>query len=147
MEADIDRAAPVVTHDEITIQAPIATVWDMLTDIDAWPEWNRDVRSARLHGPLEAGTEFTWKAGPGTIRSTLVAVDPPHGIAWHGRTMGITARHVYRLEDLEGGVRVTTEESWQGFLPKLLGRSMQRTLDESIRRGLESARDAAEARA
>ena len=49
---DINRNAPVITRDEIVIAAPLSTVWSLLTDIAAWPEWQQDVNRASLEGPL-----------------------------------------------------------------------------------------------
>jgi uncharacterized membrane protein len=37
----IDRDAPVIAHHEIDIAAPLDTVWNLHTDVDAWPAWNQ----------------------------------------------------------------------------------------------------------
>ena len=34
---DINTNAPVITRDEILISAPIQTIWDVQTDVGAWP--------------------------------------------------------------------------------------------------------------
>ena len=51
---------------------------------------------------LTPGSTFRWKAGPGTITSTLQRVERPRVIAWAGRTFGIKANHVYTLEPRDG---------------------------------------------
>ena len=68
---EINNNAPAVAHAEVEAAAPPESVWAVLAEIDKWPRWNPDVKSASLAGPLAPGTQFRWKAGPGTITSTL----------------------------------------------------------------------------
>ena len=42
---DINQAAPVVASGTIEIAAGPEVVWDLLADIERWPEWNADVKS------------------------------------------------------------------------------------------------------
>jgi uncharacterized protein YndB with AHSA1/START domain len=85
--------APVRSRREIEIAAPPEAVWDVLTHFEEWPQWNREVKSMSFDGPVAPGSEFRWKAGPGTIVSTLEQVEPPRMISWRGRTMSIKAMH------------------------------------------------------
>ena len=111
-----------------------------------WPRWNADIKEARIEGDLAPGTSFTWKAGPGTIRSTLREVDQPHVLGWTGKTMGIPAIHVYRLEQADGHTRVVLEESWDGVLARVLRKPFQKTLEKAVNDGLRSVKTEAEAR-
>lgn len=45
---DINTNAPVIPRDEILISAPIQTVWDIQTPVDAWPTWQPDVDKGEL---------------------------------------------------------------------------------------------------
>ena len=56
--------------------------WDVLTAIDRWPSWNPDIKSMSIQGDLAEGSVFRWKAGAGTITSTIQRVEPPRLIAW-----------------------------------------------------------------
>jgi hypothetical protein len=129
---DINRAAPAIASGEAFIDADPNTVFSVISAIGAWPSWNPDVKSAELDGPVEPGTVFRWKAGPSPLSSTLQVVDPPHEIAWTGRTMGIKAIHVFRFEAHDDGTLARSEESWQGLLPSLLKRWSRRTLEKGI---------------
>jgi uncharacterized protein YndB with AHSA1/START domain len=140
----IDEDAPAVARGEIDIDAGIDVVWRILTTISEWPTWNPDVRSARLDGKLEPGTRFRWKAGPGTITSTLQVVEPPHRIAWIGRTMSIRAVHVYDLDERGGVTHVRSAESWDGLLVRILRGSLRKTLQTSTDKGLARLKAAAE---
>jgi hypothetical protein len=141
---DVDRSSPVVGRAEAEVAASPEAVWELVAGIDRWPSWNPDVRSAELQGPLAPGSTFRWKAGPGTIVSTLRHVDRPREIGWTGRTMGIEAVHVYRLEPADGGTRVVSEESWSGLPARLLRGRMAKTLERSLEAGLAHLAAAAE---
>ena len=132
----INERAPVIASGEIEVAADASIIWEIISTIDRWPEWNADVLSASLQGELAPGSKFIWKAGHMTITSTISQVDRPHILAWTGTTLGIKAVHIWRLEKSGKGVLVKTEESWDGLLPRLLRGSMQRMLKRSIASGL-----------
>lgn len=132
----IKASAPAIARESIVVAASPEATWAVLSDIRRWPEWNAAVTRTTVDGPLTSGTIFRWKAGPGMITSTIEAVDPPHLIAWTGRTMGITAVHLHRLAPVAGGTRVTSEESWDGLVVRLLPASMRKTLQASIEAAL-----------
>jgi hypothetical protein len=132
----VDRDAPVLASAEAVLTTSPEAVWALLSDIEGWPAWNPDVKQARLGGPLAPDSEFTWKAGLGTIRSVLRVVEPPNRIGWTGKTMGIAAAHVWTIEALEAGTHVLTEESWDGFIVKLLRGMMRKQLQKSMDAGL-----------
>jgi uncharacterized protein YndB with AHSA1/START domain len=139
--------APVKSKREVQIAAPTEVVWEVLTGFERWPEWNPEVKSMSFDGPVAPGSEFRWKAGPGTIVSTLELVDPPRYIRWRGRTMSIKALHEWRFEPSIGGTRVETEESFSGLLARLFRGSLQKTLDSSTESGLEHLKRESERRA
>lgn len=139
--------APVKSKREVEITAPPEVVWEVLTGFEQWPDWNPDVRSMSFAGPVAPGSEFRWKAGPGTIVSTLEEVDRPRYIRWRGRTMSIKAMHEWRFEPSNGGTRVDTEESFSGLLARLFRGSLQKTLDRSTESGLEHLKRESERRA
>ena len=143
---EVDRSAPAVAEAELQVGAPPEVVWDVMADVDRWPEWNPDVKEAMLEGALAPGSTFRWKAGPGTITSTLREVEPPTAIGWSGRTMGISALHVWRLEPRGEGTLVRTEESWNGLPVRVLRGRMQRTLQQAVDAGLRALKAEAERR-
>jgi uncharacterized protein YndB with AHSA1/START domain len=144
---DINHEAPATAEGELQIAADPQTVFSVISAVDQWPLWNPDVRSVDLEGPVEPGTVFRWKAGPGKITSMLQVVDPPREIAWTGTTMGIKAVHVFRFEASDGGTRASSEESWEGLLPRLSKGYSRRTLATGIRTVLAALQVEAERRA
>ena len=99
--AGINESAPVVGRSEVEIAAAPESVWEVLTSFEHWPSWLRDVKSMSMQGPVAVGSVFKWKAGPGTITSTIQRVERPRLIAWTGRTFGIRAIHFWSLEARE----------------------------------------------
>jgi uncharacterized protein YndB with AHSA1/START domain len=144
MQFEINYDAPAVAEARSLIDAPPERVWHVLTDIDAWPEWQSRVSRAQLEGPLEPGSTFRFKAGM-SIVSTLRAVEPPYRVAWEGRALGIYARHRWTLERTDGGTRVETAESFEGVLVRLLRPVMQRSLKKALDRGLAELKEDTEA--
>jgi hypothetical protein len=143
-DAAIPEGAPVFSSTELVIEAPVETVWGVLTAIGDWPSWNPDVKSVSIEGPVFEGATFRWKAGPGTIRSTIVSVDQPRLIAWTGKSLGIKAVHVWRLEQRNGTTLVRTEESYEGLVARSFRRSLQKKLDMALVAGLRHLKTEAE---
>ena len=143
----IDVGAPVVGAAEVDISAEPELVWDVLTAFDRWPTWNPDIKSISMHGDVAAGSEFRWKAGPGTITSTIQEVDPPRRITWTGRTLGIRAVHVWWLEPSDGVTTVLTEESYAGVVARVFRQTLQKALDRALDNALRCLKAEVERRA
>jgi hypothetical protein len=77
----------------------------------------------------------------GTITSTLRQVTPPRVLAGTGRTVGIKAVHVYRLEPRDGSTVVHTGESWEGAAARVMRRSLQRQLENALPPGLQRLKE------
>ncbi len=140
----IYKTSPVVASAEVEMGADIELVWKLLSTMDHWPEWNSDVRSAKIYGALTPGSHFIWKAGHMTITSTISQVYKPHLLAWTGRSLGIAATHTWHMESKREGVLVRTEESWEGPFPLLLPWLAKKLLQESIQSWLQQLKAAAE---
>jgi Polyketide cyclase / dehydrase and lipid transport len=120
---EINAAAPVITRDEIVIDAPIETIWEIQTDVPGWPAWQPEVDGAQADGPLAAGSVFSWQ----TAGLDIVAV------------------HAWTLTERDVGVLVHTEESWEGEPVIAQIEALQAALDASLRAWLENLKRTAEA--
>ena len=94
----IDRDAPVIARHEIDINAPLDTVWNLHTDVDAWPAWNLEVTAAKLDGAFAPGSSFTWTSYGFTVTSTIYIVED------HSRTLWAAPRKA-SWEPTNGGSR------------------------------------------
>jgi uncharacterized protein YndB with AHSA1/START domain len=140
----IDLNAPITLEESIVIAAPIETVWQLMSDIPKWPQWNPAITNATLNGPLQTGTTFVWKSGPGSITSMLHAVEAPTLIGWTGTSMGLHVVHLWRFESNGTNTTVTTEESAGGITAWLLKGYCKKTLTEAVVDALQALRVAAE---
>lgn len=148
---NIIKSVPITAAGEIEIAAYPKVVWDVIAGINRWPRWNPDVKSAHLEGKLSPGSRFLWRAGPRqgmpmTIASTIQKVERPRTLAWTGKTLGIKAVHVWRLDQRGDITIVRTKESWEGLLPQIFHSPMQKMLKNSICAGLRSLKAEAERR-
>jgi hypothetical protein len=142
----INENAPVIASAEVKIVAEPETVWDVMTDFDRWPEWNGDVTWVTFEGELKPGSHFKWKVGPGKIKSTLQFMDKPRLLVWKGKTLGIKAIHVWRIQPHNNCTLLVTRESWQGFVVHVFRRSLQKKLQKSIDTGLRYLKEETESR-
>jgi hypothetical protein len=92
----------------IDIAAPPEAVWDVLTDVGAYPEWNPFLTIAQA--PVAVGDRMNVTIRPGrrtmTFRPTVTVFEPGHEISWLGRLLmpGIfDGAHTLSLEALPNG--------------------------------------------
>lgn len=128
----------------IIINAPMSRVWQLITQIDKWSEWNPFVQFSTLHGNVSKGSIFIWKSGGFTITSTLQEVQHFKRLTWSGIAFGTKAFHIWDFEESDQGVVVYTEETFDGWLPRLMTGMMQKKLEETLPKWLGSLKSAAE---
>jgi hypothetical protein len=113
----------------IDIDAGPERVWQTLTDLAAYPQWNPFI--VRAEGSVDVGSSLVLRMQPvggraATLRPTLVDVAPGTHLRWRGR-VGLPhvfdADHEFRIEALEGGgpasrrtrrSAASSSRSWQG---------------------------------
>ena len=140
----VNEEAPVIARGEIEINADPETIWNVITDIEGWPDWNPDVKNASLEGNVAKGSKFRWKASSVTITSIFQKVDKPRFLGWTGKTMGIEALHTWKFEPKNGKTLAKTEESWEGPLTHVMKSRTQHMLQKSIDSALQYLKKEAE---
>jgi hypothetical protein len=141
--AEVQRGAPLHAMQRVTIQAPRARVWDILSAFAAWPSWQPNVTRVDAPTTLAAGAAFTWVNGTSEIHSRLALVRPNEQLAWSGSVSLAKAIHVWRLEAPTADTTVVeVEETLDGFL--LTWFYSQQELDAEVARSLANLRHAAE---
>ena len=143
----IDGDAQVLSRHEVDIRAPLDTVWQLHTDVNAWPTWQPDITAARLDGAFEPGASFAWTSSGFSVTSTIYDVTDGSRTLWGGTAEGITGIHEWTFRNMTQGVIVGTNESFAGEPVERDPSPMQSILDESLIRWLMHLKAAAEARA
>ncbi|MFJ1707534.1 SRPBCC family protein [Kitasatospora sp. NPDC088346] len=139
-------SAPVVVRRSTTVDAPLTRVWTLHTNIAAWPIWHPDVERAELAGPLSRGSSFRWLTHGLDITSTVLELVPYRRIVWGGPAQGIDGIHVWTFEQVDGAVRVHTEESRSDAPVDIRPERLRAALDSSLERWLRYLRATAERR-
>ena len=133
---------------EIEIDAPPPTVWQVLTDFAAYPDWNPFIRS--IEGEPRAGSRLKVRIEPlgaraMTFRPTVRAADPSRELRWLGRLFVpglVDGEHRLALEPLAGQrSRFVQSERFSGLLVGLLSGTLAAT-----ERGLEQMNHALKTR-
>lgn len=136
-------------HTEIQIDAPPATVWAILTDLAAYPDWNPFITSA--DGTLAVGERLVVRLTPPggkplTFKPTVTEIDAGRAFEWLGRLVlpGLfNGRHRFELLPTDDGTRLLQTERFAGVLVPL----MRTNLDTHTRAGFEVMNAALKARA
>ena len=94
-------------HTERTSASP-AAVWALWADPERWPEWNDQLDSAELRGPLEPGSEaaIKYKRG-GRMVFKVVAVTPERLLLNEARLPLARFGHEHRVEPTGSGSEIT----------------------------------------
>lgn len=138
----IDRTAPVISRRSRRIDAPLTVLWRLHIDIPRWPEWQRDIEAATLHGKFIVGSSFTWKTTGlvEPITSTIFVIENERRTVWQGTAMApsgrIDAIHEWKFIAERGGTVVETQESWSGDAVAQNKAALQTMLDQSLDRWL-----------
>jgi len=140
----INQQAPVVVTGKIQIEAPPQKVWSILTDIDHWNRWMKNVSRSKLNGALAPNTTFDWKASGTQIHSKLHTVLPWSFIGWTGKTMSIQAIHNWSISEIGDSAEVFVEESMEGWLAKLFKSYLKESLDKDMLQSLMWLKDECE---
>ena len=143
---DVDRSAPVLAHHEVEIRASLDAVWQLHIDVNDWSSWQEAITEAHIDGPFEPGNSFDWSSYGFDVTSQIYEVSDRSRTLWGGTAEGITGIHEWVFAETDGGVRVTTTESFAGDPVSSDVAGMQGQLDASLVAWLDYLRPAAESR-
>jgi hypothetical protein len=122
--------------DSIEIQASRQAVWEVLTDLAAYPAWNPLFVEAS--GEIAAGQQVTLRSAQPrgrtmTVRVTILAAEPGLELRWTAGLKGlIGGEHAFRLTAEGDRTRLVQSETFGGLLVPFSGRVLQRA-EESFR--------------
>ncbi len=143
-------ARPFVLHTELDINASPEQVWKVLTDRQAYPDWNPFIISST--GELKVGDTITnvlrdTKGSETKFTPKLLTVTPNQELRWIGKVPPgalFDGEHSFRLTALpDGRTRLVQEEKFSGAAVPFT-RSM---LNKTIKPQFEAMNQALAARA
>src|SRR5919112_4157282 len=109
--SDQEQEGPVEQSTRIDVEAPVEHVWEVLREVERWPEWAPTLTSVRRldGGPLAVGSRV--RVEQPRIPPTeyqVTELEPGRSFTWVATGPGVrtTARHLLE-EQPTGGTRVT----------------------------------------
>jgi len=134
-----------ISTDTITIDAPLAVVWAVYSDIEYWPDWTASVTTAHLdpRGPLALGSRASIKQPRfPRVTWTVTAIEPERSWQWANHSIGAHTTADHRLTQLDGGrTRVDLSIDQRGVLGRPIGWVVKRTTRRYLRMEAEGLRD------
>jgi hypothetical protein len=93
-------------HTEIIINAPISKVWDILIDVERYPDWNPSV--AKIWGTLKEGRLIFAHISPlkNVFPIQIISLKEEQELIWKGTLLNsgiMKGEHYYQLKDLGNG--------------------------------------------
>ncbi|MGY1607555.1 SRPBCC family protein [Geodermatophilus sp. SYSU D00700] len=137
-------------RETIDVETPVQRVWEVLLDVERWPEWASTVTAVRRldDGPLAVGSRARVEQPriPPT-EYVVTELEPGRSFTWVATGPGVrtTARHV--VEDLgAGGTRVTLSVEQAGPVGAVVGRFYRRLTDRYLAAEAEGIKARSEGR-
>lgn len=122
-------------HTQINIEANSETVWEILTDFDAYPNWNPFITS--IEGKLELGARLKADIGSFTFKPTVKKLEKGKELTWLGRLLfpGLfDGRHTFEcIPKSDGSTTFIQKEAFSGILVPFL----KKKLDGETKEGFE----------
>jgi len=124
-------------HSKVYKGVSAQTVWDIMTDVNNWPDWHDDLDYCKLEGEFEVGNHFTMKVTNGPkVTIHLIEIDPGKSFTDCTKFFGAKMFDTHLIEEVEGGVRITNKLVVTGPLRwlwvKLVAKNVADTVPEEV---------------
>jgi carbon monoxide dehydrogenase subunit G len=124
-------------EESFRIHAPAETVWTVINDVEAWPEWTPSVKALSLAGTnvLGPGAEATIHLRGGSRATWRVTeYEPPRQFTWEATVMpGVKIIAGHRAEPDGDGARGTLWTETAGPLSPVFGWLLMRMGAQNVR--------------
>lgn len=115
---------PYTIKEHLDLDVSPAVAFDTLADHDSWPGWmpKSFLPVGPSLGTLRVGLTPRVRINglPFTTPLPVTVVDRPREITWAGGTASLQGVHTFLFEARDRGTRVTSVETWSGWLAWLL---------------------------
>lgn len=134
---------------EIEIQASPEKVWQILTNLGEYPQWNPFIHHAIGTATVGEKVDITFRSGSKemTLHCTVVKVEPNRELRWKYHVILpalFSGEHSFVIEPIDNNrVRFVDREIFNGLLVS----SQAKDIDINSRRGFEAMDKALKARA
>lgn len=116
----VPSRCPIHFTNELEVSAPPETIWSLLTNTNAWPQFYPSISQVQLlhgHETLQMGTEFETSFAGQDVSASVQEFEPYIRIAWGGYPKVAEeskAYHAWIITPTPGGCHLWTEETMRG---------------------------------
>lgn len=135
-DLDINRSASVIARHSILIDAHVEEVWDKLTLIEDWGEWQSSISSVQMDTSAHKNKLFMWTSDGIPFHSIIHTDKRYQSFGWIGTTWGAQAIHNWYFTKEGDRTKVIVEESLQGLLVSIFSDYFQSNLNASMQTNL-----------
>lgn len=119
----------------VRIDAPPARVWQVMRDVERWPEWTPGVTSVEIvgGGPLALGSRVRVrqpKLPP--VEWTVTELIEDRGFTWVAQSPGARVAGHHLIEPEGTGSRVMLELQYEGPVARLVARLSRKITEQYI---------------
>jgi hypothetical protein len=105
----------------LDIQATAERLWDILTDVKSWPEWQGTSYIKPIpSSPVKGGMTFVAELGGTKWHITVTKSYRPNRVSWIGRRAGLKGVHEWEFLEKGGKTKAITRETMSGWMLPLL---------------------------
>ncbi|MGE0058146.1 MAG: SRPBCC family protein [Dehalococcoidia bacterium] len=133
-------------HTEVSIDINAAPdrVWDVMSDVESWPQWTPSIKHVDklFDGPLAKGarTRIAQPKAPVAVW-TVTEIEPGKFFEWETSSPAITSVAAHRIEPTGDGSKVTLTVEHSGLFTVVMGwwlKSISRKYVEMEAKGLKA---------
>ncbi len=118
---------------EIDINAPVAKVWDIISNLDDWADWNKMVTGAS--GKITQGAKLSItmrgksEGAEHSYAPTVIQCDAPNSFRFRasmGNRLMMTNYKLCQLEENNGGTKFIHIEQFSGLMVPFIWKKMEK---------------------
>ena len=126
----------VEVTERIDVPAPPAIVWEVLTDVEAYPQWNTLLS---VTGEFAVGNAVSAKLSvPGLptvpFSPRITEIVPERELRWESELFGVAAEHAFLVEPTDSGDTRFVQREW---ITGPFADTLMRGFERRMRRGFE----------
>ena len=119
----------------VDIDSPPSRVWQVMTDVELWPEWTESVQTVKRldQGPFRVGSRDRIKQ-PKFLPAVweVTEMDSGRSFTWVMRSPGVVASGRHRVEPTGKGSRATLSVAYGGLLAGFVARFLAGITDRYL---------------
>ena len=110
----------------VDIDAPPARVWDVMIDVEKWPEWTPSMSSVKRLDPgeLRVGSRVRIKQpGLAPATMTITHIEPDKCFTWRAKAPGVVVTATHTITEKGKGSQVVLSLYFDGLVGGIIARA------------------------